>query len=101
MYWVKFLKNGSDAGQLDWEAIGGTWGTATSNLKKWQPINTNLPERLYEVCEKIKTSEPLFYFPACQSRNHTGSRFFDRQAGNQCRRKKMRLFKNVLNSLVL
>jgi DNA modification methylase len=57
MYWVKFLKNGSDAGQLDWEAIGGTWGTATSNLKKWQPVNTNLPERLYEVCEKIKTSE--------------------------------------------
>jgi len=57
MYWVKFLKNGSDAGQLDWEAIGGTWGTATSNLKKWQPVNTNLPERLYEVCEKIKASE--------------------------------------------
>ncbi|MCL2598253.1 MAG: site-specific DNA-methyltransferase [Paludibacter sp.] len=57
MYWVKFLKNGSDAGQLDWEAIGGTWGTATSNLKKWQPVNTNLPEQLYEVCEKIKASE--------------------------------------------
>ena len=57
MYWVKFLKNGSDAGQLDWEAIGGTWGTATSNLKKWQPVNKNLPERLYEVCEKIKTSK--------------------------------------------
>ena len=57
MYWVKFLKNGSDAGALDWEAIGGTWGTATSNLKKWQPVNTKLPERLYEVCEKIKVSD--------------------------------------------
>ncbi|GAB6394510.1 MAG: DNA methyltransferase [Bacteroidales bacterium] len=57
MYWVKFLKNGSDAGALDWEAIGGTWGTATSNLKKWNPVNTNLPERLYEVCEKIKASD--------------------------------------------
>ena len=57
MYWVKFLKNGSDAGALDWEAIGGTWGTATSNLKKWQPVNTKLPERLYEVCEKIKMSD--------------------------------------------
>lgn len=25
MYWSKFLHNGSDAGVLDWEAIGGTW----------------------------------------------------------------------------
>ncbi|MDR0645539.1 MAG: site-specific DNA-methyltransferase [Elusimicrobiota bacterium] len=57
MYWIKFLKNGSDAGQLDWESIGGTWGTATSNLKKWKPTNNNLPERLYAVCEKIKGSE--------------------------------------------
>jgi DNA modification methylase len=43
MYWVKFLKNGSDAGTLDWETIGGTWGVATSNLKSWTPINNNLP----------------------------------------------------------
>jgi DNA modification methylase len=57
MYWVKFLKNGSDAGALDWEAIGGTWGVATSNLKNWTPINTNLPHRLYEVCEKINRCE--------------------------------------------
>jgi len=57
MYWIKFLTNGSDAGQLDWEAIGGTWGTATSNLKKWQPVNLNLPERLFEVCKRIKASE--------------------------------------------
>jgi hypothetical protein len=57
MYWVKFLKNGSDAGALDWEAIGGTWGVATSNLKNWTPINKNLPTRLYEVCEKINNCE--------------------------------------------
>jgi hypothetical protein len=25
------------AGEMDWEAIGGTWGCATSNLMKWKP----------------------------------------------------------------
>jgi DNA modification methylase len=56
MYWVKFLHNGSDAGTLDWEAIGGTWGTATSKLKNWKPVNKNLPERLYTVCNDIQRS---------------------------------------------
>jgi DNA modification methylase len=56
MYWVKFLKNGNDAGALDWEAIGGTWGIATSKLKSWSPINRNLPSSLYEVCTKIGNS---------------------------------------------
>ncbi len=56
MYWIKFLHNGSDAGLLDWEAIGGTWGTATTKLKNWNPVNTNLPERLYAVCNNIQLS---------------------------------------------
>jgi DNA modification methylase len=56
MYWIKFLQNSGDAGRLDWESIGGTWGTATSNLKNWQPINRHLPEQLYEACNKIKAS---------------------------------------------
>jgi DNA methylase len=56
MYWAKFLNNGNDAGLLDWEAIGGTWGTATSNLKNWVPINKNLPAKLYDVCDKINSS---------------------------------------------
>ncbi len=56
MYWTKFLHNGSEAGTLDWKAIGGTWGTATSNLKYWKPVNRNLPEQLYEVCHKIEQS---------------------------------------------
>jgi DNA modification methylase len=56
MYWIRFLKNGSDAGILDWETIGGTWGTATSNLKDWKPVYKHLPEQLYDVCEKIKSS---------------------------------------------
>jgi DNA modification methylase len=42
MYWLGFLTNGRQAGELDWEAIGGTWGCATSNLQKWSP-NSSAP----------------------------------------------------------
>ena len=35
MYWLGFLLNGRDAGELDWTAIGGTWGIATSRLIDW------------------------------------------------------------------
>lgn len=37
MYWLGYLDNGKQAGELDWKAIGGTWGVATSNLCKWEP----------------------------------------------------------------
>ena len=36
MYWLGFLDNGRDAGELDWTAIGGTWGIATSRLLDWE-----------------------------------------------------------------
>ena len=36
MYWLQFLVNGRDAGELDWLAIGGTWGIATSRLVDWK-----------------------------------------------------------------
>lgn len=36
MYWLGFLADGRAAGELDWEAIGGTWGIATSNLGRWE-----------------------------------------------------------------
>lgn len=36
MYWLGFLVNGRDAGDLDWNAIGGTWGIATSRLIEWK-----------------------------------------------------------------
>ncbi|MFV0441930.1 MAG: DNA adenine methylase [Planctomycetaceae bacterium] len=35
MYWLDYLHNGRDAGELDWSAIGGTWGIATSRLAEW------------------------------------------------------------------
>jgi hypothetical protein len=36
MYWLGFLVDGRDAGDLDWSAIGGTWGIATSRLTEWE-----------------------------------------------------------------
>ncbi|MCK4762722.1 MAG: DNA methyltransferase [Candidatus Aminicenantes bacterium] len=36
MYWLGYLTNGRDAGELDWQAIGGTWGIATSRLSDWK-----------------------------------------------------------------
>jgi DNA modification methylase len=37
MYWMGFLSNSRDAGEYDWQAIGGTWGVATSRLAEWKP----------------------------------------------------------------
>jgi len=37
MYWLGYLADGRAAGELDWQAIGGTWGCATSNVGKWTP----------------------------------------------------------------
>lgn len=39
MYWLGFLDNGRDAGELDWTAIGGTWGIATSRLTEWERLD--------------------------------------------------------------
>ncbi|HEY5297919.1 MAG TPA: DNA methyltransferase [Verrucomicrobiae bacterium] len=51
MYWFGFLTSGRQAGELDWEAIGGTWGCATSNLQKWSPNGSGtIP---FEDFEKI------------------------------------------------
>jgi hypothetical protein len=37
MYWLGYLEERSAAGVMDWKAIGGTWGSATSNLGSWSP----------------------------------------------------------------
>ena len=53
MYWLGFLDNGRDAGELDWSAIGGTWGVATSRLIGWKP-------------PKESFSHPLLDAPLCE-----------------------------------
>ena len=56
MYWLGYLANGADAGELDWRAIGGTWGSATSRLADWQADAAPLPieDELRSVLERIK-----------------------------------------------
>lgn len=59
MYWLKFLADGKQAGNLDWDTIGGTWGCATSNLSLWTPMNSDLPKSLIKVVGDIeKTGKP-------------------------------------------
>ena len=36
MYWLGFLEDKRQAGELDWLAIGGTWGVATSRVASWK-----------------------------------------------------------------
>lgn len=54
MYWLGFLSNGRDAGELDWTAIGGTWGIATSRLTEWHRSTEHFKsERLARVLDQI------------------------------------------------
>jgi hypothetical protein len=54
MYWLGFLDSGKQAGELDWQAIGGTWGCATSNLTKWIADVSVPHEGFYETVHSIK-----------------------------------------------
>lgn len=54
MYWLGFLNEAREAGELDWKAVGGTWGLATSNLSTWERrrggfTTPHLEEILYKV----------------------------------------------------
>lgn len=57
MYWTKFLEEAREAGEMDWKAIGGTWGIATSRLNAWAQGGTPLPRLLIDTVEKIAATE--------------------------------------------
>lgn len=60
MYWLGYLKNGRQAGEMDWDAIGGTWGIATSRLEHWQPDGQyTLCSLLDDVISKINEKSPV------------------------------------------
>jgi hypothetical protein len=60
MYWLGFLRDGRHAGELDWQAIGGTWGIATSKLSSWATERPLELERLRPLVRKIsKRSDVL------------------------------------------
>ncbi len=48
MYWLRFLRSGREAGELDWAAIGGTWGVATSRLIDWRRPDEPLQSALLD-----------------------------------------------------
>lgn len=56
MYWLGYLNSGREAGELDWQAIGGTWGVATSHVSKWQaPLARTIPFEGFDcILEQIK-----------------------------------------------
>ncbi|MEZ2304431.1 MAG: DNA methyltransferase [Microcoleus sp.] len=56
MYWTKFLNEAKEAGEMDWLAIGGTWGIATSRLNSWEIQERNLPNQLFSTVENIRMS---------------------------------------------
>ena len=53
MYWLGYITNGRDAGEMDWEAIGGTWGIATSRLNEWQPKSNSFKSKHLQKTVKI------------------------------------------------
>ncbi len=56
MYWLRYLDVARDAGELDWRAIGGTWGTATSKLNSWKPSTcTPVDSEMEVVCSAIRS----------------------------------------------
>ena len=50
MYWLGYLSSGKQAGELDWKAIGGTWGSATSRLSGW---DSTMPLPLGDEFESV------------------------------------------------
>lgn len=61
MYWLGFLANSRQAGEIDWQSIGGTWGSATSRLSDWKasedlPLGTEFPEVLAGIAHEENDS---------------------------------------------
>jgi hypothetical protein len=57
MYWTKFLEEAKEAGELDWKAIGGTWGIASSRLSDWETKEEGLPPKIFDVYKAICSAE--------------------------------------------
>lgn len=57
MYWTKFLGEAREAGELDWQAIGGTWGIATSRLNGWEGQDDRIPIDLRKTRDQIARSD--------------------------------------------
>lgn len=56
MYWLDYLETAEQASDLDWKAIGGTWGRATTLLGTWESDHS-LPPYIYDIAEKISHAD--------------------------------------------
>ncbi len=60
MYWLGYLTDAREAADLDWQAIGGTWGVATSRLLKWESNGIRIQYSEFDsIIEKIRTRSSL------------------------------------------
>jgi len=57
MYWLGYLHDAREAGELDWKAIGGTWGVATSRLNGWAASNVYRNGHLSSVVASISQAD--------------------------------------------
>jgi hypothetical protein len=57
MYWLGYLHEAREAGELDWQAIGGTWGVATSRLNDWSASEDYQNAHLSSVVTTISQAE--------------------------------------------
>jgi len=87
MYWTKFLNMAREAGELDWRAIGGTWGVATSRLQGWEANGVELPQSLKRAASKILETERK---NALLMANYVWKYFHDMHLHFQCLQKGLR-----------
>ncbi len=60
MYWLGYLNDARQAADIDWQAIGGTWGVATSRLSKWEPNGIHIQYSGFEsIIDGIRARSPL------------------------------------------
>lgn len=57
MYWLDYLNTPDDASNLDWNTIGGTWGSATSKLSTWEKKSDLLPDYLLDIANSISKAD--------------------------------------------
>lgn len=41
LYWLDYMEAAHAVADLDWQAIGGSWGTATNRLQHWSPASSD------------------------------------------------------------
>ncbi len=61
LYMLDFIDQAKQASDIDRATIGGTWGTATSELQKglYEPANNAIEEVVFPIAEKIREHDNL------------------------------------------